>query len=376
MKIAQISATFPPYMAGTGIVCYHSSLELSKLGHEVSVFTATQSENQDLSVCGLNVVRTKPLFSVGNAAFTPQLLKINEFDIVHLHYPYYFGGELVCLLNLLKSQKYVVTYHNDVVGTGFLKYLFDIHSKTLMNVVLRNASRICAHTMDYAKNSKLNSFLNIESKIVEIPNGVDPSLFNPSVNGDTVRNKYQLHGKKIILFVRALDSAHHHSGLEYLLNSVASIDDKDVVLMIVGEGNLKQHYMEMSKQMKIEDKVLFIGRVENRLLPSYYAASDIVVLPSTLTENFPLIIIEAMASGKAVVCSNLPGVRSIVDNNVNGLLVNPRDSIDLKYKIETLLENKEMRDMYGKNGRWKVENKYSWEKIGLQLEKLYQDVLI
>lgn len=376
MKIAQISATFPPYMAGTGIVCYHSSLELVKLGHEVTVFTATKSENQDFSFPGFNIVRTKPLFSIGNAAFTPQLLKINGFDIVHLHYPYYLGGELVYLLNKLKSQKYVITYHNDVVGTGFLKYLFNFHSKTLMKSVLNSASRICAHTMDYARNSKLNSFINIENKIVEIPNGVDTSLFNPFICGSTVRDKYQLQGKKVILFVRALDSAHHHSGLEYLLSSVASIDDKDVVLMIIGDGNLKEYYVEMSKNLRISDQVFFVGRVENKLLPSYYAASDLVVLPSTLTENFPLIILEAMASGKAVICSNLPGVRNIVDNRVNGLLVNPRDSTDLRCKIEKLLENEEMRHNYGKNGRLKVEDKYSWEKIGLQLEKVYQDVLI
>ena len=376
MKIAQISATFPPYMAGTGIVCYHSSLELAKLGHEVTIFTATQSENQNFSFPGLNVVRTKPLFSIGNAAFTPQLLKINGFDIVHLHYPYYLGGELVYLLNKLKSQKYVITYHNDVVGTGFLKYLFNFHSKTLMKCVLRNASRICAHTMDYARNSKLNSFTNIENKIVEIPNGVDPSLFNPSINGDVVRDEYQLHGKKVILFVRALDSAHHHSGLDYLLGSVANIDDKDVALMIVGDGNLKEYYMEMSKKMGLSDKVFFVGRVENKLLPSYYAASDLVVLPSTLTENFPLIILEAMASGKAVVCSNLPGVRNIVDDGVNGLLVNPRDSTDLQCKIEMLLENKNIRVSYGENGRQKAIDKYSWETIGLQLENVYQDVLM
>jgi glycosyltransferase involved in cell wall biosynthesis len=132
------------------------------------------------------------------------------------------------------------------------------------------------------------------------------SLFNPSINGDAVREEYQLQGKKVILFVRALDSAHHHSGLEYLLSSVASIDAKDVALMIVGDGNLKEYYIETSKKMGISDKVFFVGRVENKLLPSYYAASDLVVLPSTLTENFPLILLEAMASGKAVVCSNLP----------------------------------------------------------------------
>ena len=375
MKIAQISATFPPYMAGTGIVCFHNSLELAKLGHDVTVFTGTLSEDECEIPPELKVVRVKPLFAIGNAAFTPQLLKLDGFDIVHLHYPYYFGGELIYLLNKLKCQKYVITYHNDVVGIGLLKYFFDFHTATLMKSVLGNAARICAHTMDYAHNSNLKQFIEHENKIVEIPNGVDISHFHPSNSGEVVRNKYNLNDKKVILFVRALDDAHHHSGLEYLLNSVACIKDDDVMLLVVGDGNLKQYYIDVSKKLGISERVVFAGRLTHEFLPAYYAASDLVVLPSALTENFPLILLEAMASGKPVICSDLPGVRNIVDDGINGLLAKPRDVKDLQAKIEYILGSKDVRDTFGKNGRLKAEKKYSWDKIALQLEKVYREVL-
>lgn len=362
-------------MAGTGIVCFHNSIELAKLGHDITVFTSTQSNDDINSSDKLKVVRMKSLFSIGNAAFTPQLFNLNGFDIVHLHYPFYFGGELIYLLHKLKHQKYIITYHNDVVGTGILKYFFDLHSYTLMKNILRNASRICAHTMDYAQNSNLKQFVNMENKIEEIPNGVDISHFHPSVSGQLIRKKYNLGIKKVILFVRALDTAHHHGGLEYLLNSFANIKDHDNILLIVGDGNLKLYYIDISKKLEIAERVVFAGMITHEFLPYYYAASDLVVLPSAITENFPLIIIEAMASGKPVICSDLPGVRTIVDDGINGSLAKARNVNDLQSKIEYLLESKIVRDTLGKNGRLKAENKYSWEKIASQLEKVYKKVL-
>ena len=103
--------------------------------------------------------------------------------------------------------------------------------------------------------------------------------------------------------------------------------------------------------------------------------TPIVVLPSALTENFPLILLEAMASGKPVICSDLPGVRNIVDDGINGLLAKPRDAKNLQAKIEYILGSKDVRDTFGKNGRLKAEKKYSWDKIALQLEKVYGEVL-
>jgi glycosyltransferase involved in cell wall biosynthesis len=374
MNIAQISATFPPYMAGTGIACFHNSLELSKLNHNVTVFTGTQS-NEPIDNCPkFNVVRLNPMFTIGNAPFIPDLFKVKDFDIIHLHYPFYIGGEIIYLLKKLRSQKYVITYHNDVVGSGILNNLFKIHDFTLMKLILRNSSCICVHTMDYAKNSNLKSLLG-KCKFAEIPNGVDTVHFNPSISSFLVKDKYDLHEKKIILFVRALDSAHHHSGLEYLLQSLSLIKDENTVLLVVGDGNLKQFYIEEAVKLGITKRVFFVGKLGHDVLPLYYAASDVVVLPSSLTENFPLVLLEAMSSGKPVICSNLPGVRNIVDNHVNGLLVEPRDPHDLQSKIKYLLEHETERERLGKNGRLKAQNKFSWQKIALQLEKIYKEVL-
>ena len=120
MRIAHISSTFPPYMGGTGNVCYYNACELAKLGHEVHVYTvaypgAPSQENMH----AFTVHRLAAVLQFGNASIHPNLLQLSGFDIVHLHYPF-FGGEFAAL-NALRSQTpLVITYHMDVVLSGWL----------------------------------------------------------------------------------------------------------------------------------------------------------------------------------------------------------------------------------------------------------------
>ena len=142
MKIAEVTATFPPYNAGTGNVCYHNSVELAKLGHDVSVYTGIKSNLKTENSKILSIKYLKPLFSVGNAPFLPQLLALKDYDIVHLHYPFFFGAEFVYLNSILRNSKYVLTYHNDVISDGLFGLFFKIHKHTLMKLILGRAEKI------------------------------------------------------------------------------------------------------------------------------------------------------------------------------------------------------------------------------------------
>lgn len=375
MKIAQVSATFPPYMAGTGNVCYHISLELAKRGHDVTVYTSRFPDVDYKYPDILKVKRFKPLFQIGNAPFTPELLKLKDFDIIHLHYPYYFGGEMVYIASKLWKQKYVITYHNDVIGLGLLRLFLKLHKDVLMKFIITNAYKIIVPSIDFARNSHLNTLTDIDHSVVEIPNGVDINKFHPEIDCNDIRDKYNLWDKDVLLFVRALDKAHYHSGLEYLLKSFTKIENKSAVLLIVGGGNLKNYYISLSKKLGVANKVIFVGSVPNEDMPRYYVASDIVVLPSILTESFGMILIEAMATGKTVIASNLPGVRTVVDDGKDGLLIVPKNVNDLTSKIQYLLDNEELRSKFGKSGREKIKKRYPWEKIAKETEKVYLSLI-
>lgn len=379
MKIAQVSATFPPYMAGTGNVCYHNAIELAKLGHKVTVFTSKYPDEDYKYPDLIKVRRFKPVFRIGNAPFIPQLLSIKDYDIIHLHSPFFFGDAMINLLSKLRGEKYVTTYHNDVIHSNKIIGIFSkVYINTIMKLAIKNAVRIYTSSLDYAGHSTIiKEFIkNREKDIVEISNGVDINRFNTKISCEEIKLLHRLGNKNIILFVGALDKSHSFKGIEYLLKSFAKIRDNGSCLILVGDGDLKNYYMRLSNKLGIADKTLFVGRVSNLELPKYYAASDLLVLPSiTMGEAFGLVLIEAMATGKPVIASNLPGVRTVVDDGVNGFLVKPKDVDGLASKIKYLIENKDVRKRFGIEGRKKVEEKYSWKKIAKKLEKSYEEIL-
>lgn len=378
MRIAQISATFPPYMGGTGNVCYNYSLELAKLGHDVTVFT-TKPKNNNWKCDNITLKRFKPLFKVGNAPFMPQLLNIKDYDIIHLHYPFFFGGEMIYLLKKLKGQNYIVSYHNNVIFSGFLGKLVNLHSTIIARRVLENAERILVPTMDFY-NSSVKDFLGLkENSVVEVPNGVDITAFDHVKSN--LRSRYEIKDDSfLILFVGALDKAHYYKGLEYLMRAFKKVleEYKDIKLMIVGGGNLEGYYVNLAREYGINESTIFTGKISVfDELVKYYLDADIVVYPTTGSniESFGMVLIEAMAAGKPVIASRIPGVRAVVDDNINGLLVEPKNVDDLTFKIKNLIEDKNLRDKLGRMGRKKAEEKYSWPKIVKKVEKVYENCI-
>jgi glycosyltransferase involved in cell wall biosynthesis len=365
MKIAHVTATFPPNFTGTGIVCYHNCLELAKLGHDVTIFTANHPKVEYEYPGIFNVERIDPLFRIGNGPFLPRLLKIKGFDIVHY------------LNSKLSKSGYVLTYHQDLIGSGVLKYIFKMQNALLLRKMVGGADRIFPTSIDYAEHSFIKNIVEKRGDdVMDMPNGVDVLKFHPDVPGAEIKRKHDIDDAKIILFVGSLDRAHFFKGVDVLLKSFSKIKERDVYLVIVGGGDMMEYYIRLAQTLGISDRVIFPGKVSDEDLPKYYSASDLVVLPSvTMGEAFGIVLLEAMASGKPVIASNLPGVRTVVNEGSDGFLVGPRNGGDLTEKMSYFLENEETSERFGKKGRKKVEEKYSWERIGKRLERAYLDYL-
>jgi glycosyltransferase involved in cell wall biosynthesis len=109
-------------------------------------------------------------------------------------------------------------------------------------------------------------------------------------------------------------------------------------------------------------------------MPYYYSSSDVVVLPSLL-ENFPIVALEALSSGKPVIASNVGGIPEVVKNNENGILVDPANVDQMIDALLCLLENSSMRNSMGNMGRKLVEEKFDWKKIGREYLKEFEKLL-
>jgi len=168
---------------------------------------------------------------------------------------------------------------------------------------------------------------------------------------------------------------HRYKGLDVLIKAFAEIQDrvKEARLLVVGNGDLKPEYRALSSP--IAQKVIFAGNVDDDELPNYYAASDLLVLPSVdRSEGFGLTLLEANATGKPVVASNVGGIPSVVTDGVNGLLVPPCDEKTLAKTVINLLRDEDRLLEIGRNGR-RIAEGHDWKQIAKKTEELYEEAL-
>ncbi len=378
MRIAHITATFPPYWGGTGNVAYYNAIELARRGHEVHVFTAKIQQNDDWESNEIFIHRLWTPIRLGNAPFTPGILvELAKFDLVHLHWPYIFGAELTWMSIRRSSIPFIITYHFDLRPDT--KWIFGPYQKIWGSIIVRKARKIIAVTENHIRTSQI--FPEIKQRaedIIEIPNGVDISKFSPNISGDLVRSRYRIPlDAFVILFVGAMDKAHAYKGVDCLIDLFAKLNYPDAWLLLVGGGDLMSQYQSLASKLpeRISKRIVFTSSITHNQLPDYYAACDLFVLPSRLPESFGMVLIEAMACEKPIIASDSPGVRSIVTDGETGLLFSIGDSVGLFTAVCSLYTDPKLRDRMGRNGRQIVLQKYTWELAGQKLEALYQEVL-
>ncbi len=369
MKVLQVAPYFYPHIGGVESYVQHLSKALIKRGHEVAVVTSNLGNAPREVVDGIEVIRVKPLFTLFTTPVMPavqKVIKSLEADVVHANLPppltAYYAGKA----SKATSRPYILTYHCDVeLQSVWGKAVVSVYRHTLGRRTVAMADRLILTTKSYGATSR-----DVWRHTPEvIPNAVDTQLFNPDVDGSEIREKYGLGDRAVVLYVGRLV---YHKGLEYLIQAARNVD---AAFLIVGEGNMMPVLRDEIERLDVRN-VIFTGRVDERELPKYYAACDLFVLPSVRRlEAFGIVTLEAFSSGRPAVVSDIPGVREIVDEGVDGLHAEPMNAKDLADKINTLLSDKNKLREMGKKAREKVLAEYSWERIAERVEAIYRDVL-
>lgn len=400
MKIVQVVSTFPPYHGGTGNAVFNISKELAALGHEVTVFTPgyetpsrspfqrgrqpsplsspSEGEAGRGQENGFKVVRLKPVLKIGNAAWVPQLLwKLRGFDVVHLHAPF-IGAELA-MKSRLFGGRLVVTYHHDLIGKGWRGIIFAFWNAVILPWVWWLSDKIIGSSLDYIASSNAGWYYKSRpEKFVGIPFGVDTEKFFPLLRQGFEGQARQLGfspDEKIILFVGGLDSAHHFKGVGHLINAAKLLKDRGMRfrVVIVGDGDLRPGFEKRVLDLELRHVVKFFGGSNN--LADLYNLSAVEVLPSTtMGEAFGLVLLEAMACGKPVIASNLPGVRTVCEDGVNGLLVRPGDEKDLAEKLARILSDDNLAKRLGEAGLQKIKERYNWKNVAEKHVEVYNNL--
>ena len=201
-----------------------------------------------------------------------------------------------------------------------------------------------------------------------IPNGV--KINNTRINKNTILKKYNLpNNKKIVAYVGRLAP---EKRVDLVIRSAKiNCQRDDIIYLICGSGDEENKIKELISSYKLENKVFMLGHISN--IQEIYSILDILVLASD-TEGTPRVVLEAMSNGICVVATNVGGLKEIIDNNKNGVLVNKGDYKSISENIDYLLSNDAIRKKYAEFGKKKIISKFNIIEMGKKIENIY-DVL-
>jgi len=385
MKIAQVVCAYPPYAGGIG----QSAKRFGDiLDTEYQVTTFTLKPQIEVATNTDKVKYLNPFFRYGHGGLPFSLLfSLKKFDCIYLHYPFFGASEIVWLFLLFnKKTKLVIHYHMDTADLAWFLKPLAWPSSLIKKSLFKRANTIISGSLDYVQNSQISNLVKkYPKKFKEVPFGLDTNLYSPRIpeggHGVIAKTKeivnfvtknFIKRGQVNLLFVGGLDSAHYFKGLIILFEALTKIEHKHWRLNIIGSGNLRESYQRQAEALGLSRKIKFLGRLDETTLIKTYQSSDIFILPSiNRHEAFGLVLTEAMACGVPVIASNLPGVRTVFRDGLDGLTVEPGNAQDLAEKLAELIGDEPKRSDMGRSARSYAISRYSWEQVESKLKKAF-----
>ena len=287
----------------------------------------------------------------------------NNYDIIHIHHPDPMAT-LALKLSAYKG-KVVLHWHADILKQKIALKLYEPLQKWL----IYRADVIVGTTPKYLQSSPY--LQDPALKKICIPIGIDPiGVNNESI--ESIKNQYPA---KHIIF--SLGRLVEYKGYKYLIEAAKYLPDNYIIL-IGGSGPLKQSLEEQIRLNNLTHKVILLGRVSDKDLPSYYGACDVYVLSSIWkTEAFGIVQIEAMSCGKPVVATKIPGsgVDWVNEDGVSGLNVEPENAKAIADAINSIMTDKNRYDHFSTGARHRYESLFQKDLMIKKCLDLYNSLL-
>ena len=370
---------------------------LAKQGWHVDMFTRCSSTEQPkivehgprcrtirLTAGPEEFVPRDEIFGYANT-FVEELVKFQQqsgikYSLVHTNY--WISAWVGMELKKRQPLKQVHTYHS----LGAVKYksiaAIPMIASTRLGVekaVLETAERVVATSPQEMEH--MRSLVSTKGNIDIIPCGTDIHRFG-SLSKEAARAALGIElDAKMVFYVGRFDE---RKGIETLVRAVgqSQLRGHEKIKLVIGGGSRpgqsdgieRERIEKIVAELGMSDLTLFPGRIGDDILPAYYTAADVCVVPSHY-EPFGLVAIEAMACGTPVVASDVGGLQFTVVPEQTGLLAPAKDEVAFATAIDRILSNPEWRNQLGQGARKRVEEKFSWDGVAHQLSELYTKLL-
>ena len=383
MNILHVVPSFAPCFSHGGVV--NASYQIAKKqvenGHDVTVYTTDSCNerlkfetNYNVDVDGIKVFYFKNLsnsfknkLTIDTPISSISYLKktITNFDIVHIHEHRHSLAIATHRYAKRNNVPYVLQAHGSVLPFFQKEKLKEVFDKLWGFDILHDASKVFALT-EVEKEQYLK--MGVKDKNIEIvPLGINLEEYSRLPPKGNFKSKYDIdENDKLILF---LGRIHEIKGLDLLINGFNQISNDDVKLAIVGgDYGFKGPLEKLIKEYNLESKVLFPGVLTGQDKIEALVDCDIFVMPSRY-ESFTTSGLEAMACEKPLVLTKNNHIQTWVKDNV-GLICEFSEN-DLAACLNKLLNDNKLCARFGKTGRGLIENKYNWDKVSQDIEKIY-----
>ncbi len=382
---------------GQNVYVLQVGLALAEQGWQVDMFTRRSSVQQAAIVTHNPNCRTIRL-KAGSVEFIgrdhlfdylPEFVaqlqlfqKQQGFNYSIVHTNYWLSSWVGMELKKHQPLIQVHTYHS----LGAVKYrsigevpVIAVQRLAVEKACLETVDRVIATSPQEQKHMRL--LVSSQGRIEMIPCGTDIDLFG-GIDRYVAREKLGIAADaKMVFYVGRFD---RRKGIETLVRAVAKSrfrDEPNLQLVIGGgsrpgqsDGVERDRIVNIVEELGLAKNTIFAGRLDHTILPYYYAAADVCVVPSHY-EPFGLVTIEAMASQTPVVASNVGGLQFTVVPEVTGLLAPPKDEAAFAIAIDRILADPVWRDQLAMAARQRVEIAFSWYSVATRLSQLYTQLL-
>jgi glycosyltransferase involved in cell wall biosynthesis len=339
----------------------------------------------------MKIYRYKYLpFGMGTLAYDGGIVpKLNKNKLYYLQVPFFLLFQLLAIRRIIKKHRISIIHAHWLIPQGFLavsyKKLFNKKIKILTTIHgtdiygLNSLSRMkqfvlqgvdALTVVSTAVKNEVEK-LGYQKEIWAYPMGINTAHFHPDMKDVHVKEKYEVQGDLLLFVGRLVEQ----KGIRYLLEAMPAVLNKfpSSKLMIIGDGMLKDKLIQIAKDLKIENSVIFTGPLPHADLAAYYATADVFIGPS-LSEGFGLVFAEAMSCGIPVIATDLPAISDIVKDNETGCIVKQRNSDQISDKIIQLLSNRDKLNAMKMKARDYVVQNFDWEMVAARYAELIRNI--
>lgn len=384
MKIALFTDTYPPQVNGVATVVQQTARGLNHLGHETAVVTLSAARKnlpaQPADAFPVIRLPSLPFWGYHGERFTAPLgltlksIKKFQPDLIHVHTPFAVGWEaILCAKHF--GLPLVGTHHTfldhylkhiklDFAWTQKLSWQYVAAFYERCDLVLSPSHALSLELLAHGMHQPLQL----------LPNPVKLDQFQPAATDDTrleCRSRLGLDGQ-LIAYMGRLS---YEKSLDQVLSAFGQVADQlpSAKLLMIGDGPEKEKLKKMASARGLSHRVIFTGALFGQELAQTMAACDVFVTASK-SENHPVSVLEAMASGLPVVAVRSGGLPEIVTNGLDGLLVAPDKPAELADGLSSLLADEALRLAMAKAARQRALD-FGEDKIINDLLAQYQRLL-